>query len=750
MKTLSARRNTYLAMLLVLLFFSGGLFTRCANVGVSPQGGPKDTLPPRVVGVSPPYNSTNLWPRRITIDFDEYVQLKNLQNEFFTSPFLERRPTVTVKGRGIVIDINTDLDSNTTYVFNLGSSVVDNNEGNPYYGLKYVFSTGDYVDSLYMSGLVTDAATMDSVPGAYLLFYDPAVDSVPDYDSVVFNSQALAVARTMPNGIFVHSNLKPMDYRVYAMLDKNGNQVYDPGVDHIAFLDSTVHPEKLPSFMLWYDTTVMYTVAEPQLFFRTFVENPERRQNLSSSSRPEQQQLIMRFSSKNPVIERFDIRGIDPANIIVEQTREERDSILYWIDLDPEFIPDTLRADLVYERHDSIGNLYFHEQELSFVYNRPFVSERERKKMEEEEAQDTIRKSKMKMTFFPSSTTVNPDENFQMRFDLPVRRMDTGRMTLTHTDLKGESEEVPFRILQDTLHIRNFTVVSDWRDADKYSLLIPSGAIETIDGELNDTITYNFSILDPEKLAVIILNLYNTNPEYEYIVQVLEEKGTRSLKERAHLTEGRDTLNYIPTGTVRLKFTEDRNRNGKWDTGDLVRRIQPENVAIFFSDQGTPFIPTRANWENEIDIDVGRLFAPRVHTGLVEAPDLPADSLPESLVDSLGAAPADSLESYIRSDSPFRRISSREAGKETIAIVDLTEEKRQKREQRQAKKADKRLRREQRKNPVETETEGAVEEAGETGGGEAARPAGESVLPRTTGHEESDHDHDHDHDHNHE
>ncbi len=147
---------------------------------------------------------------------------------------MKKKPTLMLRGRGIQIDLKEDLDSNQTYSLNFGKSVVDNNEGNPYTGLRYVFSTGDHIDSLLMSGYTTDAMTTDTVGNVYILFYDAKTDSIPQYDSTLLKSKPIAVGKSFPNGIFIAENLKPIDYRIYALEDNNGNLEYEPGVDRVA------------------------------------------------------------------------------------------------------------------------------------------------------------------------------------------------------------------------------------------------------------------------------------------------------------------------------------------------------------------------------------------------------------------------------------------------------------------------------------------------------------------------------------
>ena len=224
----------------VLLFFCTAFLVRCASM-MTPVGGPKDTIPPVVVAVTPADYTTDFTDRKIFIEFDEYVQLKDQQKEFFTSPQMKRKPSLAVRGKGIQITIRDTLKENTTYALNFGSAVRDNNEGNPLNSLRYVFSTGPEIDSLVVSGYTADSYKADSVGKSFVWFFRAdSVEWTPDYDSTVFNYKPDVIARAENNGIFIAQNLKPVPYRVYAVQDKNDNQLYDPGEDQIGFL-SLIH-----------------------------------------------------------------------------------------------------------------------------------------------------------------------------------------------------------------------------------------------------------------------------------------------------------------------------------------------------------------------------------------------------------------------------------------------------------------------------------------------------------------------------
>ena len=164
-----------LTFAIATLFVSFAL-VRCANIG-SPEGGPVDSLPPRVVAITPANNLTNVDTilKRIYIEFDEFVQVKDQQKNFFSSPQMKSNPQMTMRGRGIVITLRDTLRDNTTYALNFGSSIQDNNEGNPLMSFRYVFSTGDTIDSMMMSGYTEDGYSADSVSKSFIF---PPKDSV--------------------------------------------------------------------------------------------------------------------------------------------------------------------------------------------------------------------------------------------------------------------------------------------------------------------------------------------------------------------------------------------------------------------------------------------------------------------------------------------------------------------------------------------------------------------------------------------
>ncbi|MDL2320281.1 Ig-like domain-containing protein [Alistipes sp. OttesenSCG-928-B03] len=619
MRAKKSKISRFAVQLGLAVFFCTGLLARCANP-MAPQGGPKDTIAPKVVNMTPGLGTKNFKGRRIYIEFDEYVKLQDQQKEFFTSPGMKRKPTLTLKGRGIQIDILDTLLPNQTYALDFAGSIRDNNEGNPLNGFRYVFSTGDEIDSLVMSGYTADAYKADSVSKTFICFFDPSVDSIPQYDSVMFNCMPEAIARAENNGIFLAQNLKAKPYRIYAYQDANHNQKYDPGTDKIGFLDSVYNPVGMPDFTAWYDTIRRYTVADPQLYFRMFTDEMTKRQSITKHERGVAQRLTVVFGAPYPQIERFEFLNIDSTRVITEYLRPTRDSINYWLDIPEAELPDTVKTVITFMKHDSTNTLVPTPQNLNFAWRRIESREQERERLDREKAREEAiaegREPEKEPNPFKVSVgvsgEVNPEKEIGFTFDYPLTKFDSTRITLRTTaeDAKGEGASIPFRFVRDTMNIRKWSLFADWQPGQKAQLVIPEGVFENIAGERNDTLRSNIMVMDPAKYAVVIVEVTGKTPESEYVLQLLNEGGSTILNEIRHARTGTHKFNYVAPGKVQIRVIEDMNGNGEWDGGNLVQRRQPERVEMHMFSAGETLLTTRPDWEMSTSIDMNELFAP--------------------------------------------------------------------------------------------------------------------------------------------
>lgn len=605
----------------VAFFFASAFFSRCASMMV-PTGGPRDTLPPVIVNMTPDNFSTDrplVGHDKIYIEFDEFVQIKDQQKEFFTSPQMKKKPTVTMRGRGIVIQLRDTLLPNTTYALNFGSALRDNNEGNPLHSMRYVFSTGPEIDSMILSGYTADAYKADSVPKSFIWFFPAdSVEDVAEYDSTLFKYKPAVIARAENNGIFIAQNLKPIPYRVYAVQDKNDNQLYEPGSDQVGFLEGTYNPAALPDFAMWYDSLRHYVSAEPQLYLRMFTDRAFRRQVLAQSERPLQHKALLYFSAPHPQIDSIRFDSIPEGGFIVDPQTVGRDTLALWFTVPSAQLPDTIRGSVTYFKHDSVNVLQRVTEplKLSWRFIETKEQERERERLErerrkaEEAGEEWVEPKKPSQFAFklPLNGEINPENHLTVDFDYPLARLDSASMLLTLLKADKSVEDVPVRFVRDTVLLRRWYVRAPWKPDGQYTLTIPAGAITDIAGFTNDSIVGKYTVLVPEKFATVRIDVRGREG-VQYIVQLFD--GSGSLKqERRNVVSGPVRFDYVAPGEIKFRIIEDLNGNGKWDSGDVVARRQPERAEMFVDEQGEETFATKANWEFEFTMDMPRIFAP--------------------------------------------------------------------------------------------------------------------------------------------
>ena len=614
-------KMNFLRLVVALLFVSAFL-SRCASM-MTPTGGPRDSLPPVIVTMLPDNFSTNRPTTnhgKIYIEFDEFVQIKDQQKEFFTSPQMKKKPTITQRGRGIVIQLRDTLLPNTTYALNFGSAIRDNNEGNPLYSMRYVFSTGPEIDSMVMSGYTADGYEADSVSKSFIWFYPAdSVKEVAEYDSTVFNYKPAVIARAENNGIFIAQNLKPIPYRIYAVEDKNDNQMYDPGTDQVGFIEGTWNPAEMPDFAMWYDSVRQYVSAEPQLYFRMFMDKAFKRQVLSESQRPKQHQAMLYFSAAHPEIRSLRFDSIPADRVIIDPQTEGKDTVALWFNVPSAMLPDTIKGEMIYMKHDTLNRLQPDTVALKLSWRliETKEQEREREKIERERkkaeaAGEKYEEPKQENPFvfnMPTSGDLNPENHLTIDFDYPLVSIDSARMLLTRQLEDNSIEDVPVHMVHDTAKLRRWYIRADWVPGGQYTLTIPDSVFRDVAGYANDSIVGKYTVYDPEKFATVKIHVQSRDPQMTYIVQLLDANGSMK-QERRDVKAGDIQFNYVPAGEIQFRVIEDRNGNGRWDTGDLVARRQPERAEMYVNDAGENTFATKTNWEIEFTMNMDKIFAP--------------------------------------------------------------------------------------------------------------------------------------------
>lgn len=216
------------AVIAVCSISSAIIFPGCAQIGM-PTGGAKDSIPPRLLSSSPRINSIGVTGNKITLSFDEYIEVKDAQANVLVSPFQKNVPSVDYKLRTVTVKLKDTLLPNTTYSINFGKAIVDLNEGNPLKDLTFVFSTGNTIDSLMLDGKVLLAETGKADSTIIAMLYRNADDSAvkkrrPDY-----------ISRLDGSGNFSFRNLPAGKFKLYALLDGDGGKTYNSRFETFAF-----------------------------------------------------------------------------------------------------------------------------------------------------------------------------------------------------------------------------------------------------------------------------------------------------------------------------------------------------------------------------------------------------------------------------------------------------------------------------------------------------------------------------------
>ena len=614
---------------LILLLFGGAFFSRCANI-MTPEGGPKDTIPPVIVKLEPGNFATNFKAKKIYIEFNEFVQIKDQNKEMFTSPAMKKNPLLTTRGKGIVITIRDTLKENTTYAIDLGSAIRDNNESNPLHAMRYVFSTGDKVDSMMCSGYTADSYKADSVSRTFIWFYiADSLPNTPGYDSTIFNRKPDVIARAQNNGIFIAQNLKPVNYRIYAIGDKNDNQLYEPGTDLVGILDTVYNPAKMPGFTIWFDSLRMYPSAEPQLYFRMFTDKAFVNQRLVDAQRPEQKKAMLYFNGDYPQIDSLLFDNIPSDKVLIDPQTNGRDTVALWFNLPAEQLPDTIKGKIVYYRHDSLRQLSKTREPLKLAWKlvETKEQEKERERIEKEKAKAKAEGKEYKdpnaknpfVLKISAGKEINPEKGFDISFGTPAVQFDSTAMELVAVDEKQNKIPVKWHLVRDTLNMCRWQVEADWKEKTNYRLYIPKKSITDVMGYQNDSTVVEFATFDPEKFATVSLNVKGGGKS-RYIILLTDNSG-KTLQELKGVKSGKYRFNYVAPGDIRLRVIEDSNGNGKWDAGDVVMGLQPERAEAYFNERGEDLFTTKMNWDFEVSLDMDKIFVPMTMENLVKMLD---------------------------------------------------------------------------------------------------------------------------------
>ena len=571
----------------------------CANTTTPPSGGPKDTIPPVITKLNPLPGTVNV-PRHKTklfLEFNEYVTVKDPKS-LFLSPPLEKSPKFKLKGKGVLVSFESDLDSNKTYTLDVTNAIGDNNEGNMFPGYTLVFSTGDRIDSMMVTGIVQDCNTLQPLKGATVMLYKDHADSA------IFLKRPDAAVKTDDWGYFCLRNIQDTVYRMYAIIDENNNNLYEAESEKVAFIDSLVQPvnvvnDTLPELQK-YDMkdTVNCLARKNEYELSIFREKPSK-QLIVNKERVGERTAYITFMAPYAQIDSIWIKGV-PSDKLITQFNIMQDSLEIWVN-DPKEQPDTFYLNVKYMKTDTLGMLNSFTEELRLA--------KPKKGLAAKTSRKDIKKEDTTAVFTLEAKPETVEQyGFVFEFKYPLVEDAFDSLTFRFLNPKQQEFKEKYSVTQDSLNLRKYVVRPnvDLLPGYEYFLKVPHRKFKDINGFYNDSTEVKVTLPNDDKLSSISLVLSNVSNKY--IVDLLNEKRDNVL--RSYIIDKDSTLPfpYLKAGKYSIRITEDVNRNGIVDTGNLLEKKQPEKVLFYKLEDGSFLIDIPEMTELEQNIDVAEMF----------------------------------------------------------------------------------------------------------------------------------------------
>jgi hypothetical protein len=560
----------------------------CANKAQGPTGGPKDKTPPRVLKSFPANGTLNYTKKQIEIDFDEQISIEKASDNVIISPPQVKSPDVKSLGKKVTVDFEDKLLENTTYSINFGNAIVDLNEKNPLKNYLFSFSTGNQIDTLKISGTVINAEDLNPMSGIIVGIY------LETSDSVFFKKPFLRIGRTDDKGHFSIDNIKKGKYKIFALGDTNRDYFYQSS-EGLAMCDSLVTPTFRMEQMtdtIWKDSihvdsvrTYMGTRFLPNNIVLQYFKGSKERQYFVKSERKDPFVFSLFFNTtltKLPEIKPLNFKWDESKYIL--QKNLKTDTLTYWIKDSTIWNTDTLHMQMTYLKTDSLFQLRSVTDTVNVIMRKAKLSAK---------AKALKKSSKPKIEYLKFSDNIASSFDVYspivFNFEVPVANYDLSQITLSQK-IDSTYKEIPFKWRSlDSIHMK-FALDYKWVPEMSYRVEIDSAAFRTIYDKVNKEASSDFKIKSLDDYSSVKMLMAAFNPKA--VMQVLDSKdvliATKPVSEKGTLFE------YLKPGDYYIRMFIDENGNGKWDTGDLNLRRQPEQVYYY-----PKKLSLKANWEFE-------------------------------------------------------------------------------------------------------------------------------------------------------
>ena len=510
----------------------------CAKRG-NPSGGPIDSIPPVLVNASPKLNSINFDSDEIRLTFDEWIKLENIQDQLIISPPIDKSSYEITPLSGVTkkvfLRFLDSLNPKTTYTINFGNSIQDNNENNPLTFFSYTFSTGETIDSLFIMGNIIDAFHQETDDYISLQLY--RVDSLFK-DSIIYSDKPTYISNTLDSTNYKFQNLKEGKYLLIALKDLDNNYFFDPFYDKIGFMDSLIilPRDSIIDLKLFKEETDL--VWEKPHFINS------EKIGFGYYGRLDMDKI--KIESNIP----------DSVNFVFTKGKDI-DTLNLWLSKNSF---DSLNFKLVESDTTKLTTVKFDRKKDSLM--------------------DSLNLSPKTIN------VIDLNESFKISSNIPIDNVEDSLISVRDID----SLVIPFSTKINS-QLNEVFISFDVSPSDKYNILIKPNAIKDIRGSVNDTLNYNVVSQTLEDYGNIFLDIVGGNNS-KYILQLLNSNNEIIKEYKNAYSNSSYTFNYVRPGKYTFRLIEDLNSNDMWDTGNYIKRKQPEPVYYFPSE-----IDVRANWD---------------------------------------------------------------------------------------------------------------------------------------------------------
>jgi len=558
--------NIFMKRILFLLVFAF-LLQSCARVG-SPIGGAKDSLAPKFLSSNIDSSRVNV-PRdikQLRIDFDEYITLKDINKNLNISPPIKNITRIVpsnIANKFILIQWKDTLQANTTYNFNFGNSIADNNEANILRYYNFAFSTGDKLDDLYVSGDVRDALSIKKasenkfVVGLYQV-----------KDTINYKQKPYYITKVDDDGYFELNYLAAGKYKIIAFEDENGNSIYDPGKEKVGFQKDPVVVEKSVSGL----NLKLYPSKKPVKYLE-MKEAPGG--------------VLMTFEGKPNEV------TVKPLNEKIKEYKvthaPKSDSVRIWFDAVKSDVGQTTNENLKFGYNAGIGkkdSLY--NASLFYRYNA---------------------KNAMDINSDNGGAMLPPKEDFKILSNYYVDKINTDKWIFR---VAGDSlNTVPFTAKISEKNPYQILVKADFISGKKYQLTIPKETVSSFFAKNYQSKRFDFEVDKVENFGSLKFILQNA-PKSSYWLQLLDNSDKVLFQK---YTKGSEVkFDILKPGEYIVRILADNNENGFWDEADFQNETFAEDSYIYYKTAIVrPLWDSNENWDLKDTrvLDPSKISAPK-------------------------------------------------------------------------------------------------------------------------------------------